>query len=85
MDLSTYQPPFKRKPVSAATTGKKIYETDFIYSDLSDLVNDQYRAWYCSKIHAIGRDRIMILAAQARADGKDKKKLFSHLLRKEAK
>lgn len=82
MNISTINLPAR------ATTGQlesKYFETDVLYADLSDLVNDQFKAWYCRKFFTIGRDRILILASLARADGKDAKKLFSHLLRKEAK
>lgn len=67
------------------TVGKKEYqEQDQLFEILSDLVNEQFKPWYCSRFYAIGRERVMILASQARADAlQDKQKLFSYLLRKE--
>lgn len=72
------------RKTAASTTGldKKYLETDLLYEDLSSLVNSQFKAWYCSRFYALGRERVLILASQARADGKDPVKLFSYLLRK---
>lgn len=83
MDLSTVLLK-QQKPLNQQLENK-YFETDLIYSDLSDLVNHQYKAWYCSKIFELGRERVMILASQARADGTNKVKLFSHLLKKASK
>lgn len=64
-------------------TGKSYMEVNILYEDLGSLVNDKFKAWYCSVFFKIGRERVMLLASQARADGKDPVKLFSHLLQKE--
>lgn len=58
-----------------------VYDNDRLYSDLSDLVNNQFRAWYCKMFYQLGKDRVLILASQARQDGKHKQKLFSKLLK----
>ena len=54
---------------------------DLIFESMPDLVNDRMRAWYCGRFHVLGRDRVMKYAAQARADGFDKRRLFSYLLK----
>lgn len=56
-------------------------DADALYAELSDLVNEQFKAWYCHHFHRIGRERVFVLAAQARADGFNKRRLFSHLLK----
>lgn len=63
--------------------GRSYTDINLLYEDLTDLVNEKLKAWYCSQFFKIGRERVMILASQARADGKDPQKLFSHLLKKE--
>lgn len=67
-----------------ATTGSKYFEIDLLYEDLNDLVNDKFKAWYCQVFYKLGRDKVLRLASEARADGKDPVKLFSHLLAKES-
>lgn len=88
-DLSTIMKA-RLKVEEKTTTGlnaktEKYKEIDMLYEDLKDLCNDQFRLWYCKQFNKIGRDRVLILASQARVDGKDQVKLFSHLLRKEIK
>jgi len=56
-------------------------KVDDLFECLMDLVNPQYKAWYCKRFYALGRDRVLELAALARGDGKDPKKLFSYLLK----
>lgn len=59
------------------------YDNDRLYEQLSDLVNPQFRAWYCRKFYLIGTQRVLELASQARVDAKvDKRRLFSYLLKK---
>ena len=60
-------------------------EIDFLYENVKDLCNETYRLWYCKQFNIIGRERILILASQARADGKDSVRLFSHLIKKQIK
>lgn len=66
--------------------GRKYGDISLLYEDLEKkgLVNNQYKGWYCSAFFKIGRERVLILASQARADGKDPAKLFSHLIQKES-
>jgi hypothetical protein len=59
------------------------YDNDHLFSQLGDLVNSQFKAWYCKRFYAIGKDRVLVLASQARADGKNPPRLFSMLLKKE--
>lgn len=61
--------------------GEQFHETDQLFDQLQDLVNHQFRRWYCHHFHRLGRERVFILAAQARADGFNKRKLFSYLLK----
>ena len=55
---------------------------DELIVELSDLVNPQFKAWYCKKFYALGREHVMVLASKARTDGFDKRKYFSTLLKK---
>jgi hypothetical protein len=71
----------KLKPT--ATEQLKPHEQDILYTTLSDLVNNQFRPWYCQAFASLGRERVLELASLARADGKDKCKYFSFLLKKE--
>lgn len=79
-----------KRLIPTDTTGinwgkKKQYDVDLLFEDLKDLVNDQFRAWYCKMFFKLGREKVLILASQARADAKnDKRKLFSYLLKKNA-
>jgi hypothetical protein len=84
---------FELKPVDNSTIdtaglkkleGRKYSDVTALYDDLHDLVNDRFKAWYCSAFFKIGRPRVTILAAQAKADGNNPIKLFSHLLQKES-
>jgi hypothetical protein len=64
------------KPVSKSNGG-----IGTLFQELQDLVNPEYKAWYYKKFMALGRERILILAAIARADAKtDKRKYFSVML-----
>jgi hypothetical protein len=65
------------------TTDTNCYEADHLFNQLTDLVNPQFRAWYCKRFYALGKDRVLILASQARADGRDPRKLFSTLIKNE--
>jgi len=62
----------------------KLYDEDVLFLELKDLVSDEFRAWYIKCFYTIGRKKTLELASQAMAEGKDKKKLFSFLLKKEA-
>lgn len=70
-------------PTDISTGINKKYDNDFLYEDLADLVNDQYRAWYCQSFYKLGKDLSLRLASTARADGKNPRNLFSYLLKKE--
>ncbi len=73
-------------PTEQLSTGlskDQVLACDIALSDYADLMSEQFKAWYCKVWYKIGRERFGILASQARADGKDPKKLFSYLLRKE--
>lgn len=60
----------------------KKYDNDHLFEQLSDLVNVQFRAWYCRQFYRLGRDQVLRLASVARADAKrDSRKYFSVLLK----
>lgn len=61
--------------------GKK-WDVDHLFDMLPDLVNPQFKAWYCKTFYRLGKDRVLQLASIARQDGKNQRKYFSHLLRK---
>lgn len=52
------------------------------YADhvLSDLVNPQYRKWYCGAFYKLGKARVDALAAQARK-GNHPQRYFSALIK----
>ena len=62
----------------------KVYDEDILFTELKDLVSDDFRAWYIKCFYKLGRTRTLELASQALVESKDKKKLFSYLLKKEA-
>lgn len=69
-------------PTDISTDTSKKYDCDYLYEELGDLVNDNFRAWYMSKFYKLGKDRVLQLASTARNDGINKSKLFSFLLSK---
>lgn len=67
-------------------SGSKYMEVNVLYEDLSDLVNEKYRGWYCKTFFELGRERVQRMASEARADAtQDKRKLFSHMLKEAIK
>lgn len=56
-------------------------EADYLFEELNDLVNSDFKPWYCKQFYRLGRKKVEILASQARADGFNKAKLFSKLLK----
>jgi hypothetical protein len=66
--------------------GRSYSDINLLYEDYKSegLVNEQFKAWYCKAFFKLGRERVMVLASQARADGKEPQKLFSHLVQKES-
>jgi hypothetical protein len=60
----------------------KRYEADELYDLLGGLVNSQFKAWYCKQFYRLGRERVLQLAAIAKADAKtDPRRYFSRLLK----
>lgn len=58
-------------------------EVDYIYSQLGDLINEQFKPWYCKQIKRLGREQIYKLASVARADAKQNaSRYFSTLLKR---
>lgn len=64
-----------------ATDNCTFKEANELLKILSDLVNTQFKRWYCKQFYRLGRTRVMEIAALAHADGKDPQKLFSFLLK----
>ena len=62
----------------------KKYDNDFLFEALPDLVNEQFRPWYCRVFYKLGKDRVLHLASVARSDGKNPRAYFSKLLKMEA-
>lgn len=61
----------------------KKYDNDFLFEDLSDLVNESFKGWYMKQFYRLGKDRILQLASIARADGKNPQRYFSYLIKGE--
>lgn len=59
----------------------KNYDNDVLFVELSDLTNPMFKAWYMKAFYLLGKDEVLKLASIAKADGKDKKKYFSKLLK----
>lgn len=68
----------KSKPIDNCNAA----EADQLFNMLPNLVNPQFKAWYCQQFYRLTRGRVMELAALAQADGKDPRKLFSYLLKR---
>lgn len=73
------------------TEGNKVTSTeqltteDHLFESMPDLVNSQYRAWYCMTFKRLGREQVMKLASLARADAKTNPRgYFSVLLKRAA-
>lgn len=56
-------------------------EVDLMFTELHDLVNEQFKPWYCKQFYRLGRKEVEKRASQARNDGFNKQKLFSKLLK----
>jgi hypothetical protein len=71
------------KLITTDTTdvGRRKYDNDYLYEQLSDLVNQQFRAWYCKEFYRLGKDKVLQLASIARADGRQPARLFSLLIK----
>lgn len=78
--------PTGRNNISTTDTtvkeGGKYFEADALFDQYQDLVNAEFRKWYCKMFYKIGSERVVQLASLARADGKNPRKYFSYLLRK---
>lgn len=59
----------------------KTFDNDVLFNDLHDLTNQQFKGWYMKAFYKLGKDEVLKLASVARADGKDKARYFSKLLK----
>lgn len=79
--------PIEVKPtdtIGTTGTGTKYnnsYECDELYEQLPDLVNRQYRGWFCKQFYRLGKDKVLKLAAVARTDGLNAPRYFAKLLK----
>jgi hypothetical protein len=71
----------KLKPI-VTTDNCNAQEADQIFNMLPELVNPQYKAWYCREFYRLPRTKIMELASLAKSDGSDPQRLFSFLLKR---
>lgn len=72
----------KFNPTGTPNLRGKQYDNDHLFEMLSDLCNNQFKAWYCKMFYKLGKDKVLALASIARADAKtDKRRYFSYLLK----
>lgn len=64
---------------NSCTVGETI---DNLIVELQDLINPNFKAWYAKRFYALGKDEVLKRASLARADGFDKRKYFSVLIKK---
>lgn len=55
---------------------------DKLLRDYSELIDPNYTKWFAKRFYTIPFDLIHRCASEARADGKDPKRLFAHLINK---
>lgn len=67
---------------TVSSKGTNYTKVDDLFNTLNDLVNQQFKAWYCKRFYNLGIDQVMRFAGMARQEAKtDKKKYFSYLLK----
>jgi hypothetical protein len=69
------------KEAKKTTEQLSTVEIDRLFSDLGNLVNQQFKPWYCRVFYRIGRSKALELAAVAKSDGFNPPRLFSKLLK----
>lgn len=62
---------------------EQVMACDLALSEYSDLMCSDFKQWYCKAFYTLGAQTFTVLAAVARADGKNAARLFSHLIKKE--
>lgn len=83
LNNTTVQLPTGVTNLNQLSTGScTVEEADKLCEMYPDLVNQQFKAWYCKKFYALPRDKVIQLASQAYADGHNPARLFSYLLKK---
>lgn len=58
-----------------------VQEVDQLLSEVADLINPNFKAWYCKRFATLGKESVLRYASQARADGKTPARLFSFLIK----
>lgn len=66
-----------------ATDNCNWQDADALVGMLSDVINPDpaWRPWYCKRFMALTREEVLKRASIARADGKDRRRYFSILLK----
>lgn len=60
----------------------KYHRVNVLVRECSDLINPKFKNWYCRIFYKLSNEVVLRLASIARADGQNKQKLFSYLLKK---
>jgi hypothetical protein len=71
----------------------KKYDNDHLYDQLDEFINKEvdpvtgrnWKDWYLKVFYKLGKDEVLKIASIAKADGKDKKRYFSKLLKEKYK
>ena len=77
----------KLKPIDNCTIGinkNSIEVVDQLLIECSDLIIPNWKPYFARKFYTLNRDRVMVLASQARQDSRTTPpRLFSYLINKE--
>lgn len=57
---------------------------DRLLQDYADLIDPHYQKWFAKRFYYIPFNQLHRAASEARNDGKDKRRLFAHLVQKAA-
>lgn len=76
------------KPIDNRTIGysrNTAKDVDKLLEDCKDLIDTRYTQFFAKRFYTINRERVLILASQARQDARTSpQRLFSYLVNKEA-
>lgn len=69
--------------IVSSNKGSNYAKVDDLFSELSDLVNEEFRLWYLHQFNRLGADTTLKLAAIARQEAHtNKQRYFSTMLKK---
>ena len=57
-------------------------EVDLLLQDYRDLIDVRYTPWFAKRFYYMTVEQVQRYASEARQDGKNAQRLFSHLVRK---